>query len=334
MGATTFSFIFMKGAKAMRRFPLIWLSLVGGLMIYVFGCSEKDNQIVDPQTTGNSNTSSVSTAIASDDFFLTEEPNLEDGQARPAEYGSMMGKTDSAIFPIQFGKKIDKVDRSTTYDRQSDSVVIATTTRMITGRLFIVGSYSDSGRSVDTLIRKPIVETETRVARFVRIDSTGLPPWKGWRLVALSLLKGGTQNTDIAINQAVIFLPSGDSLMVTSPNDYFLNVNRHPHQVPEIHHGDQLLIRLTLTSTSPDTDIVVLRYGADHRGFNRLRQQFHLVSETQTGATYVRVYEITVKAHWHFGKFNAVTEAITHQSIFDDGAPFENSYWGVPYVVR
>jgi hypothetical protein len=334
MGATTFYFTFMKGARAMRRVSLIWLSLVGGLMMYVFGCSEKDNQIVGPQASGNSISSSISTTITSDDFFLTEEPNLEDGQAMPVEYGSLLGKTDSAIFPIRFGKKIDKVDRSTTYDQQSDSVVIATTTRTITGRFFIVGSYSDSGRSVDTLIRKPFVETETRLARFVRVDSTGLPPWKGWRLVALSLLKGGTQNTDIAITQAVIFLPSGDSLVVTSPNDYFLNVNRHAHQVPEIHHGDQLLIRLTVASMSPDTDIVVLRYGADQRGFNRLRQQFHLVSETQTGASYVRVYEITVKAHWHFGKFNAVAEAITHQSIFDDAAPFENSYWGVPYVVR
>jgi hypothetical protein len=324
----------MKGAKAMRRFPLIWLSLVGGLTLYVFGCSEKDNQIVGPQTSNNTNSSAISSVITGDDFFLTEEPNLEDGQAMPVEYGSLLGNTGSVIFPFRFGKKIDKVDRSTTYDQQSDSVVIATTTRTITGRFFIAGSYSDSGRSVDTLIRKPFVETETRVARFVRVDSTGLPPWKGWRLVALSLLKGGTQNTDIAINQTVIFLPSGDSLVVTSPNDYFLNVNRHPHQIPEIHRGDQLLIRLTLTSTSPDTDIVVLRYGADHRGFNRLRQQFRLVSETQIGPTYFRVYEITVKAHWNFGKFNAVAEAITHQSIFDDAAPFENIYWGVPYVVR
>jgi len=318
----------------MRRIPLIWLFVAGALMIYAFGCSEKDNQIVDPQTSNNANSSAIASVISSDDFFLTEEPNLEDGQAMPLEYGSAFDKTDSAIFPIRFGKKIDKVDRSTTYDQQSDSVVIATTTRTITGRFFIVGSYSNSGRSADTVIRKPFVETETRVARFVRVDSTGLPPWKGWRLTALSLLKGGTENTDVVINQAIIFLPSGDSLVVTSPNDYFLNVGKRPPQVPEIRRGDQLLIRLTLTSTQPDTEVVFLRHGADKRGFNRLRQRFHLVSETQNGFGYSRVYEITVKAHWHFGRFNAVAEAITHQSIFDDAAPFENNYWGVPYVVR
>jgi hypothetical protein len=136
------------------------------------------------------------------------------------------------------------------------------------------------------------------------------------------------------INQAVIFLPSGDSLVVTSPNDYFLNVNKRPRQVPEIHRGDKLVIQVTLTSTQPDTDGVFLRYGADKRGVNRLRQKFHLVSQTQNGSTFTRVYEISVKAHWNFGRFNAVAEAVTHQSIFDDTAPFENNYWGVPYVVR
>lgn len=318
----------------MKRLPLIGLLIAGALMIYVFGCSEKDNQIVDPQTSSSTTKSSISSVIASDDFFLTEEPNLEDGQAMPLEYGSGLGKTDSAIIPFRFGKKIDKVERNTTYFQPSDSVVIATTTRTITGRFFIAGSYSGSGKFIDTLIRKPFVETETRVARFVRVDSTGLPPWKGWRLTQLSLLKGGTANTDVVINQAVIFLPSGDSLLVTSPNDYFLNVNKRPHQVPEIHRGDQLLIQVTLTSTQVDTEVVFLRYGADRRGFNRFRQRFHLVSQTQNGSTYTRVYEISVKAHWNFGRFNAVVEAITHQSIFDDTAPFDNNYWGVPYVVR
>jgi hypothetical protein len=317
----------------MRRSLLIWLFVGGGLMMYVFGCSEKNNQIVDPQASSSANMSSISAVITSDDFFLTEEPNLEDGQAMPAEYGSLLGKTDSAIFPIRFGKKIDKVDRNTTYDQQSDSVVIATTTRTITGKFIIAGSYTNSGKSIDTVIRKPFVETETRIAKFVRVDST-LPPWKGWRLAALSLLKGGTQNTDVVINQVAVELPSGDTLVVTSPNDYFLNVNKHPHQVPEIHQGNQLLIRLTLTSTQPDTDVVVLRFGADNRGFNRLRQRFHLVSQTQTGAMYTRVFELAVRARWNFGKFNAVAEAITHQSIFDDAAPFENNYWGLPYVVR
>ncbi len=318
----------------MKRIPVIGLFIAGGLMIYVFGCSEKDNQIVDPQTSSSATKSSISSVITSDDFFLTEEPNLEDGQAMPLEYGSALGKTDSAIIPFRFGKKIDKVQRNTTYDQQSDSVVIATTTRTITGRFFIAGSYGNSGKFIDTLIRKPFVETETRVARFVRVDSTGLPPWRGWRLTALSLLKGGTENTDVVINQAIIFLPSGDSLVVTSPNDYFLNVNKRPHQVPEIHRGDQLLIQVTLTSTQADTEVVFLRYGADSRGFNRFRQRFHLVSQTQNGSTYTRVYEISVKAHWNFGRFNAVAEAVAHQSIFDDTAPFENNYWGVPYVVR
>jgi hypothetical protein len=323
-----------KEGGAMKRFPVIGLFIAAELMVYLFGCSEKDNQIVNPQTSSSATKSAISSVITSDDFFLTEEPNLEDGQAMPLEYGSTLGKTDLGVIPFRFGKKIDKVERNTTYFQPSDSVVIATITRTITGRFFIVGTYSNSAGFTDTVIRKPYVETETRVARFVRTDSTGLPPWKGWRLTALSLLKGGTQNTDVVINQAIVFLPSGDSLVVTSPNDYFLNLNKRPHQVPEIHRVDQLLIQITLTSTQPDTDVVFLRYGADSRGFNRFRQRFHLVSQTQNGSAYTHVYEISVKAHWNFGRFNAVAEAITHKSIYDGTAPFENNYWGVPYVVR
>jgi hypothetical protein len=315
--------------KGHIRFSLF----VGVVVVLCFTGCEKSDQLVTPSF--SSEQEYFSSVVSNDEFFTTEEPNIEDGGAYPAEYNSDLFKEDAAIVPFRFGKKIQHVQRSITYTQEGDSVVFATVTRTITGEFVIVASYDTSATKPDTVIRKPYVETVTRRAKFVRVAPLGTPPWRGWKLAAISLLKGGTENNDVVITRLVVYLASGDSLVVASPNDYFLNVGKPPRPVPAIHPGDRVRVQLTLSSTSPDTEIVVLRHGAGQDGYHRRRARFHLLSQTPLGAgLYSRVYELTLNAHKHLGKFNAVAEAILHGSIYDDTAPLENNYWGVPYVVR
>ena len=332
VGATNFSSRDVRKGITMRRFSVGLFSMTLGLTIYFSGCSERGDQVMSPSFSNDKEY--FSSVLMNDDFFATEEPNLEDGDALPPEYGSGLRKEEAVIVPFRFGKKIEKVHRSVRYELQGDSVVTATITRTITGKFIIAGSYNSSATKPDTVFRKPFVETATRKAKFVRVAPPGSPPWKGWKLVSLSLIEGGTQTSTPVINRLVVYLQTGDSLIVNSPNDYFFQIGKRLHPVPDLHPDDPIKVQVTLMSSNPDSEVVVLRHGADHDGLNRLRARFHLVSQSPVGASYSRTYEITLRAHKHLGKFNAVTEAISHNSIYDDTEAFENNYWGIPYVVR
>ena len=119
----------------MKRFSLIWPLLSTGLIVYISGCSEKGDQIINPSF--SSDQEYFSSVISNDGFFATEEPNLEDGDALPPEYSSEFFKEDAAIVPFRFGKKVKHVQRSITYQQEGDTVVIATATKTITGEFII-----------------------------------------------------------------------------------------------------------------------------------------------------------------------------------------------------
>jgi len=298
--------------------------------LFIGGCSETGDQILTPSFSEAKEY--FASVINNDEFFTTEEPSLEDGEALPASYGLGQGKANDLGQSVLFGKKIEKVRRDVTYEQESDTVVIATVTKTITGQFLVIRRLNHPG--LDTLVRKPFVETATRKARFLRVGSADLPPWKAWKLDAISLLLGGTENDDVVIKRLVVQFENEDSIVVTSPSEYFLKIGRHPRPVPDWRPGQRAHIRLTLVSTSSDTEVVVLRHGAAMGGAYRLRTQFKLISEAQEGSSYVRTFEATVLGHSHYGKFNAVAEAIMHDSIYDDAAPLKNNYWGVPYVVK
>ena len=61
----------------MKGFFKTWLVLAAGLVLYVVGCSEKGDQIVSPSF--STHEEYFSSVVDNDDFFTTEEPNLEDG---------------------------------------------------------------------------------------------------------------------------------------------------------------------------------------------------------------------------------------------------------------
>ena len=136
------------------------------------------------------------------------------------------------------------------------------------------------------------------------------------------------------------FLPNGDTITVTDPTNYFLRYkwitgwHLGRKDLPVLLPGQEVMTRVTLNSSSADTDLVSLRFGFNV--LHKRRAQFHIISETNNGdGTYTRVYEKAWTAHLHPGYFNAGVEAMTKGTVYDDAESYSVSWWGIPYrVVR
>ena len=91
---------------------------------------------------------------------------------------------------------------------------------------------------------------------------------------------------------------------------------------------------MELTSAYADTDFVTLTFGADRFGMHRTKKKFELISSTQNGNVYDKVYEQTYRTHQYVGFYHAIINAMPKQVVFDDATPVEMESWGVPYFVR
>jgi hypothetical protein len=154
-------------------------------------------------------------------------------------------------------------------------------------------------------------------------------------LAAISLPEGGVLSSNIDIQKLTAFLPNGDSLVINSPNSYFLSRGfGWWRQIPIIGAGQSVTLKLEVYSTYVDTDFVTLTYGDDKKGFHRAKRKFVMISSAPLGNGFAKVYEQTYTAHQFAGHYHAIINAFPKQVIFDDATPVESESWGVPYFVR
>jgi hypothetical protein len=129
---------------------------------------------------------------------------------------------------------------------------------------------------------------------------------------------------------------------ITDPTEYFMKLPFHTGGGrPDIFNlvsRQSINVRVTLMSADPDTDWVAL-----HRPFMMMgnrpdtvrpsKERMKLVSQTQVGANYQRVYEATWESNIP-GLHTFFVSALTRGSLRDDQARFSSQIWGVPYITR
>jgi hypothetical protein len=250
-----------------------------------------------------------------------------------------MFKTGSAqdvatpIYPRGWGRRITQVTRTIDFDSVSDTLVIATITHTMTGEIRIAAKYSLQDTTI-TIITKPFVEETHRKVKFYRVDRTN-DTRRNWRPREVSAVKGGTQNSSIIINQIEARI-GADTVLVTDPTDFFFKLGHFGgREVPQFGSSQPITIRVTVTSSSPDTDFVSLHRPAMLMAgnFKPAHARMALVSQTQVGSSYVRVYEYSWNSHLT-GRHHVFVTALTRESLFDDQAPFSSQVWGIPYIVQ
>ncbi|MCZ6701989.1 MAG: hypothetical protein O6940_02990 [Ignavibacteria bacterium] len=317
----------MKTKQFIRRFliPLLLLAVLA----FFAGC--QDEMTVEPGDTGEPTTDQAALEKLAD-----QDSSLTSFEANYNEDGLMdfLGKTTEAIYPFRVGHKMRLVSKNLNIEFEGDTIAYGRLTKTFEGVLFIAASYDSTSSEPDTVIEKAFTSVITRNLIFKKIARTDFPRLN-WKLVAISLPEGGTQSPNIDITKLTIFLPDGDTIVVESPNEYFLRRwDGWWRQIPIVRRGESVLLRVELFSAYEEEDFVTLTYGADRSGHHRAKKLFELVSSTPVGDGFEKVYEQTFTTHQFPGHFHAVINALPRQVIYDDAAPVENEMWGIPYFVH
>ena len=314
--------------------------LLSGMLLT--GCSDQTGPEEQAPVGVTNEQSAMKYFAANDDFVLNDEVTFQDQTVEPIDYGTF-GKIDAEITPICFARIVTGVTRTVTVTVEpGDTSAVANVKKDITG-IFKIKAVTAAQETV--LVEKPFNDASERNIIFKRVGRDPRRYWLNWVPVATSLVRGGTvpPNNAIALTEIALFLPDGSTVTITDPTNYYLRyrwsrmfqAHNAMKDVPELSGGETVRLQVTLESASPDTDIVALRYGFG--GFNKRRVKMNLVSETFNGEKYVRVYETSrtrpLYVHYYKGFFHMGVDAITHETLFDDTAPYAASWWGVPYRV-
>jgi hypothetical protein len=321
-----------------KTLAVVWIpAVLAGVLLG--GCA-KDNGTGpgDQAPLGVTNEqSAMQYYAANDEFVKNDEITFVDQAIQPTDYGTF-GKIDATVTPLRWGRSITNVTRNvSTTVQPGDSLAIALIEKTLIGELKI---RAKTGAGDTVTITKPFTDKSTRYVIFKRVNRDRDRFWLNWVPVASSLIKGGTiePNNLINITKLELFVPDGDTVTVTDPSTFFLRYRwlrlftGGKKDAPELIPGTMVRLRATIVSSSPDTDVVALRYGFDM--FHGRRMQMTLISQTDNGnGTYTREYEREWPVHFHRGFFNAGVDALTRGTLFDDEAPYSVSWWGIPYRV-
>ena len=310
-----------------RRSLVKHLLLLISTAIFIFaGCKSLPTE---PSTTEPTSDKDAMLKIADEDSALVSfDSNYNEDNAI-----SFMGKISTTIFPSKVGLRVHIVNRTMSTDIIGDTAY-ATLTKTYEGVLLISASYDSANSPADTVISKPFTSTITRKLIFVKVANTEFP-LRNWRIAAISLPEGGTTNhPNINIEKVTVFLPGGDTLMITSPNGYFLARGKGWwRRLPIILKNHAVKVQVELFSAFNDDDFVTLTYGADLKGLHRAKQRFELLTSTPVTGGYDKIYEQTYNSNQFPGYYHAIIKAFPQQVIFDDSVPAENDMWGIPYAV-
>ena len=241
-------------------------------------------------------------AAENDEFVKNDELSFADQEITATDYVYLSGRIEAAITPLRWGRFISSVTRRvTTTIQPGDTIANAQVHKTIIGTLKIRAI-----RGVDTvLVEKQFTDQSDRNVIFRRVER-GPRYWRNWIPVATSLVDGGTVNGQIDI-KALTVITANDTITVTDPRNFYLRYRwlRSLHGNKDLFHrnrdmmeftgGGSMTVRVTLQSSSPDTDIVALRHGFNAQYKNRARMQ--LVSQTPSGGGYLKVYEKTFVVH-------------------------------------
>lgn len=314
--------------KFLRSYIFSALILSG--IMFLVGCQDNSVESTTPQA--STDKQAVVDVINADSLIASFEPNFnEEGEV------TYLAKTNTEIKPFKVWQKMQLTNKVVDVTFDADTAY-AHITKTFDGTLYISGSLDVNASTPDTLIKKSFTSVINRKAILVKITKEDTSKTR-WVIKAVSLPEGGTPESSIKITKVTVFLPNEDTLSISSPNDYYL-VRKWGwfwwkwHNVPVLEHDRDLKIQVELTSSYADTDFVSLTFGANRFGVHRCKKRFELISSTDNGGVYDKVYEQTFTSNYYPGFFHAIINAIPKQVIYDDSAAVESNTWGIPYFIK
>jgi hypothetical protein len=319
-----------------KSFALLW-TIAATVGLLVVGCNKNTNGPEEETAPAGvtDEQGAMKYAAENDEFVKNDEQTFADQDIQPTDYGYLVGKVNAAITPLRWGRFISSVTRTYTVQIQpGDTIAVVHVHKNIVGTLKIKGI---NGAGDTVLVQKPFNDESDRNVLFKRIDR-GPRFWRNWLPVATSLVEGGTvRNPQINITKLQMITRNGDTITVTDPQRFFLRYRwlrylNGDKDMAEVHGGDSVKIKVTLESSSPDTDLVALRFGFTSQ--YKHRAKMFQTSQQPGGLGYIKTFERTFYVHNRPGHFHAAVDAATKATLFDDDiTKYSVSWWGVPYRV-
>jgi hypothetical protein len=322
----------MKISNLVKTTILLLLSAIFGL--YLIGCS--DSVAPDNQTDDQYIQEVVMRGVGSnqqddEDLMSNEVYDFDDG-------GAVGGGGDTPIDSLlRWGRRVTGVNVNVNITSEGDSLKIAHVTRTINGDFVIIGIVSGEQNT----IVKPFTEVLKRDVIFKRIDHRPRPRYN-WKLYKVSMVDGETTTPQVGsdyvqMTEVEVYINNSLAYTFQGPDfkqNAFTTRRFHGNGVPEVHHGDQVRIKVYTFSKQSEPDIVAWHWARNAFGFHRV--PFVMTSETPNGQYWDRTYEktFTIYDRHVFGVFNGYINASTHKSLYDDSSSeFASDLVGTPYRV-
>ncbi len=344
-----------------RQLAFLSLFLLSIIFAVVLSSCKDPLNINDPQFANSSETQKFLKIAETSSSVSSFTPNYSEEQAM-----TLAGTMGKGLYPVRIGQKMKLVDKNLTLVKDSTTAV-GTLVQTFEGTLTIEGSFQQPTigiRShVDTTVQKSFSSTITRKIQFKKVANTGNDTLD-WKVNAISLPNGGTTGDNIQIVKIILTTQDGTEVVIEDPNAYFFKVGKenggHDNDVEDNddkdNHGleagsefkehgwGNLLtwykknqpVKLTVEvlSKSSDPDFLTVTYGAMMNGNTGTKEKFDLVSSTQVGLSYKKVYERRWYTNSNATRMHAVINALPRSVVYDTETSVEEKTWGIPYRVK
>lgn len=203
--------------KVRRSYLAVPAAILLFALLFV-GCN--DNSLITEPESELSVKAALEKITYEDEAVNSFEPNFNEEDAMNI-LGSGLAKS---IYPLRVGQVIHLVERDLQIEYGADTA-LGTLTKRFEGELLILGALQDSTNVPDTLVKKPFTTVMTRKIKYERVDSTG-DNLVDWKIIGMSLPEAGTSTDNIAITKITLTTHEGNSITITSPNDFFFDLGR------------------------------------------------------------------------------------------------------------
>lgn len=309
--------------KSISRISALLMFLLTSTFICIVGC--EDESTVEPISLTDEE--AMGKIALEDSIILSFDNNFNEN-----ENIDFLSKIQTRIYPRKVWRTALLISANLDVTVSGDSA-FGTITKTFESTLFIAAAFDSTSILPDTLIQKSFTNIITRNIIFKRINN--LPnPLENWEITSISLPEGGTSSSSVEIQKMTVYLPGGEIIEVTSPNDYYFSIGSGSlNQIPEIGFDESVTLRIELNSTYADSDFVSLTYGGLGNGLHMARKNFVMTSSAWEGDHWYRIYEQTYTAHQFPGFYHAIINAIPKQVLTDDAFPVESNSWAMPYII-
>lgn len=292
----------------MKKVTLFLLVLM--LAVSFWGCS--DNSATDPTSDLSAEKAAVLDALNEEVDYFPNEMRDSDEYLDPIAEGLSLDNPIIAddLQPIRFGRQVLEHTTSRSVEFPTDTTAVVTITQAVNGTLHILSVNEED--STIAHFEKPFADD---FLRYVHLEKRQWIPNRPphWRMVGMTGTLVQSPETSVAIQSITVGHNDGTVQSFTDPLEVIDRDN-----IISVAPGEW--VTLTITTAAAD-DEAFLHFQP------RERARIHFEANGDN------TYTLSWRAPLRVGIHHATFDVLSHDTLFDSEAPYEDMGWGFSYAV-